>query len=162
MKRSHRIPTLLAAMTVTLLATAAPALAQDYYSTGDEALGFGVLCCYGIAGLIGLALFVFWIWMLIDLIGRQEYEFPNSTGNSKTIWLVIMLVTWVVGASGIAAVIYYFMVYKKIKRGTMQPPSAGGGFTPPGAGAPPPPSGGAGTPPPPAGGGTPPPPPPAQ
>jgi hypothetical protein len=159
-KRSHRILTLLTASTSALLATATPALAQYEY-TGDEGLAFGIVCCYGFVLLFGLAFLGFWIWMLIDSIQRQEYEYPNSSGNTKTIWLVILLASWVISAYWIAALAYYFMVYRKIKRGTMQPPTTGGGYAPPGGGsAPPPPSSGAGTPPPPPpGGGAPPPPP---
>lgn len=168
MKRTSRILTISSLVVASSLATAAPAIAQDY-GGGDAAVGTFVLCCYGIILLLGLAGLVLWVWMLIDVLQRQEYEFPNSTGNSKTMWLVIMGVSFVIGASLIAAIIYYFMVYKKVRRGSVPPP--GGGFgTPTGVGAPPPPAAptpppGAGSPPPPPappGGGTPPPPPPPQ
>ncbi|GAB4273682.1 MAG: hypothetical protein Kow0056_01020 [Coriobacteriia bacterium] len=95
-----------------------------------------------------LALFVLWIWMLIDAIQRQEYEFPNSSGNTKTIWLIAMLASWVLSLAPIVGLVYYFMVYKKVPRGSVQPPTYGG--PPAGPGAPPPPAAGAGTPPPPA------------
>ena len=153
MSRSRKILTVLSGSSLMLLASTSPALAQVEYS-GDEGLAFFILCCYGIFGLVALALFALWVWMIIDLFQRQEYEFPGSTGNSKTIWTVVMLVTWVVGLSGFAAIAYYFMIYKKVKRGTLQPPSTGGGYVPPAGGAASPP------PAPPAGGGQAPPPPP--
>lgn len=159
MKRSHRFPPLLAATAVTLLATATPALAQYGTTTSGEEgiLLFGMLC-YGIMFIVGLLFFVMWVWMLIDCIQRQEYEFPGSTGNSKVIWIVVLLLV-----GGLGALAYFFMVYKKQKRGMMQPPSAGGYGAPmggPGA-PPPPPAGGVGAPPPPPpGAGSPPPPPP--
>jgi hypothetical protein len=133
---------------ITLL-SAVPAFAQDYsydYS-GDEGFGAlfgGGLCAfYACLGVIGLLTLVFWIWMLIDVFARQEYEFPNSSGNTKMIWIIVMFASWALGAPLIAAIVYYFMVYKKIKRGKGgQPPMAGptGGYQPPAAPMAPPPA----------------------
>ena len=149
------------------MAGAAPAFAQ---SDGSNAAGAGIAafiwCCWGLVILFVVATFAFWIWMLIDVFQRQEWEFPNSNGSSKTTWIVIMLVSWILSMYWLAALIYYFMVYKKVKRGTVAPP--GGGYAAPGPGpsgyAPPPPPPPAGYAPPPPGqpgGYAPPPPPPA-
>lgn len=73
-------------------------------------LGISMLICYGLVVLIALAFFIFWIVMLVDCIKRSESEFPNSSGNSKTIWLVVLLVSWLVGFYWLAAIVYYFMV----------------------------------------------------
>lgn len=102
---------------------------MDYSSgaNGVAGAGFGLafLVCGGVLLLIGLALFAFNIWMLIDSIGRQEYEFPNSTGNSKNLWVILLIVGLVVslatGLGWIVAVFYYFMVFKKLKRGSVAP-----------------------------------------
>ena len=133
MKRSFRLPVALSVGVLTLLA-AAPAFAEEYMVDDGAAAGVfcGIYACIGVFGIISL---VFWIWMLVDLIGRQEYEFPNSTGNSKTTWLIIMFASWVIGLALVPAVIYYFMVFKKIKRGSLQPPSPVG-YQPPVAPAP--------------------------
>jgi len=133
MKRSFRLPVALSVGVLTLLA-AAPAFAEEYMVDDGAAAGVfcGIYACIGVFGIISL---VFWIWMLVDLIGRQEYEFPNSTGNSKTTWLIIMFASWVIGLALVPAVIYYFMVFKKIKRGSLQPPSPAG-YQPPVAPAP--------------------------
>lgn len=157
MKKSLKLSASLLAGAASLMA-ATPAFAQDYsYDYSGDAAAGGIVCgVYACLGVFFLLTFGFWVWMLIDLIGRQEYEFPNSTGSSKTTWIIIMLVSWVVSAGWIAAVVYYFMVFKKIKRGSMTPPS-GGGYVPPQGGYQPP--AGGYTPPP--GQGTPPPPPPA-
>lgn len=117
------------AMFGAALAVAAPAYAADYSTSAGNAAGAGlsffVLCCYGIFILVALALLALWIWMLIDNFGRQEYEFPNSSGNSKNTWLIINIVGFVLGFAGIVAIVYYFMVFKKIKRGTIAPQWAG-------------------------------------
>jgi hypothetical protein len=64
--------------------------------------------------------------MLVDLLGRQEHEFPNSRGTSKVTWLVIMFASWIVALPLIAAVAYYFMVFKQVKRSTVQRAGAAG------------------------------------
>lgn len=123
-----RITPLLFALGTLLPATQAFA---QYGSTDDGAV-LGALCSlYACIGIFGLLSLVFWIWMLVDLIQRQEYEFPNSKGNSKTTWIIIMAVSWFIGAALIAAIVYYFMVYKKIPRGAIAPPGQAGGYAPP-------------------------------
>jgi uncharacterized BrkB/YihY/UPF0761 family membrane protein len=116
----HRTLYLGLAAFAAAVSTAIPAYAQD--ASADDAAGgaiaIAMMCCYGVIGLLALAVFVLWIWMVIDCFQRQEYEFPNSTGNSKTTWLVILLVSLLFSVNGIAAIVYYFMVYKKRKRGT--------------------------------------------
>jgi len=100
-----------------------------------------MLACYGVLLLVAIAFFIWWIILLVDLFKRQEWEFPNSTGSSKTLWMVVMLVGWAVGFSWLAAILYYFMVYKKgPKPGTMQAPSvqAPAAYAPPAAPPPPP------------------------
>ena len=97
----------------------------DYSSGASGAAGTGVgiafLLCWGLLLLIGLAMFAFNIWMLIDSIGRQEYEYPNSTGNSKNLWVIMLAVGIVLGVGWLVALFYYFMVFKKLKRGSVAP-----------------------------------------
>jgi hypothetical protein len=101
-------------------------------SSGDAGLAFGILACYGVFFLVWLALFILHIWMLIDAINRQEYEYPGSTGSSKTLWVVLLAVGIVFGILGdIVGVVYFFMIYKKLKRGTLAPPQAAPQYAPP-------------------------------
>lgn len=51
-----------------------------------------------------LALFAFWIWMLVDCLQNQSFE-----GNDKLIWVIVLIFLNVVGA-----VLYYLLVKKKI------------------------------------------------
>lgn len=102
--------------------TAAPALAQTASDdAAGAAIGMGILVCSGLIGLIFFALFIFWVVMLIDCIKRDEADFPGSTGSSKTLWLAILIVGWLIGFYWLAAVIYYFMIKKKAK---LMPPKA--------------------------------------
>ncbi|MEA2015470.1 MAG: hypothetical protein U9O59_01925 [Actinomycetota bacterium] len=76
-----------------------------------------IICFWVVAGLlVGLFLFVVWIIALVDCSRRKLEEFPKGTGgeNAKTLWLVILIVTFfVTQLHGIAAIVYYFMVMKK-------------------------------------------------
>jgi len=123
LKRSIKLFAPLAAGAATLM-NATPAFAQ-YEDAAGGGIAFGILCCYGIFFILGIALLVLQIWMLIDAIGRQEYEFPNSTGNSKNTWVILLIVGLVFGFGWIVSLVYYFMVFKKVKRGTIPPPWAG-------------------------------------
>ncbi len=110
-------------MLALLLATSADQAASDAVGAG---LGIFMLICYGLVALIALAIFIFWIIMLVDCIKRPEGEFPNSTGNSKTIWLVVLLASWLIGFYWLAAIIYYFMVKRaagKMPPMTQAPPA---------------------------------------
>jgi uncharacterized membrane protein YedE/YeeE len=49
--------------------------------------------------LIGLALFAFWVWMLIDCATKE-----SSQGNDKLVWIVVIALTNWVGAA-----IYFFV-----------------------------------------------------
>ena len=56
--------------------------------------------------LIGMLLFAFWIWMLVDCATKEP-----SQGNDKIIWiLVIVLTNW------IGALIYFFVRRPERKR----------------------------------------------
>lgn len=77
---------------------------------------FGIIIAI-IGALIGLFFLVFWIMMLVDCIKR---EFPN-----RGVWLAVLIITFFIGWSWLAAIIYYFMVKKKnvgtMKGGTSTP-----------------------------------------
>lgn len=77
--------------------------------------GFGILyfICIGLIAILSVGLLILWIMMLIDCIQREEKDFPGSTGNSKTIWLVVLLASWLLSAYWLAAILYYFMVKRR-------------------------------------------------
>lgn len=54
--------------------------------------------------VVVLLLFVFWIWMLIDCLGRKKFE-------EKLVWTVVIILLPVIGA-----IIYYFLIKIKTKR----------------------------------------------
>lgn len=49
--------------------------------------------------LIGLALLIFWIWMLVDCATKEP-----SQGNDKLVWILIIVLTHWIGA------LIYFLV----------------------------------------------------
>lgn len=70
---------------------------------GDAvAAGMGLFCmCFSM--LIGLAAFAFWVWVLIDAIQN-----PRLDSNERLIWIVVIVLTGVLGA-----VIYLIVGRKK-------------------------------------------------
>lgn len=69
-------------------------------------LAFPFVLAFGLVGfLVGAATFIFWIWMLVDVIQRK-FKKPND----KIVWILIIIFTHFIGA-----VIYYFLVKKAHK-----------------------------------------------
>src|SRR3989338_367809 len=95
-------------------------------SAGSGAAALGGLVFIGIMLVVGLAVFVFWLMMLIDVIRR---EFPNQ--NDKILWLVLIIIFGILGA-----IIYYFAGRSKGTIPAKPPPAAAASPTPP----PPPPA----------------------
>jgi len=70
-----------------------------------------------LVGGIALFLFVVWIIMLVDCIKRKPEDFPDGGQNSKTLWIILLTVTFFLGnSSGIAAIVYYFVVKRKVPK----------------------------------------------
>jgi heme/copper-type cytochrome/quinol oxidase subunit 2 len=91
-------------------------MATGFLLTGcgkEEAAEGGIVaimvCVWVFFAAIWIFLFVVWIIMLIDCIKRKPEEFPGDGENTKTIWLVVVILT-----GGIGAIVYYFMVKKKM------------------------------------------------
>lgn len=63
--------------------------------------GFGMFVGFGLIAIaIGVLLFLFWLWMLVDCLKRdfkKDYE--------KIVWVLVMIFLHILGA-----VIYYFVV----------------------------------------------------
>lgn len=84
-----------------------------------SALGLPMLCfansftcifviVWAVAMLAGVFGFIFWIFMLIDVIRRDDEDFPSTSKDQKVLWLLIIFL-----GSYVGAIVYYFMVYKK-------------------------------------------------
>ena len=65
--------------------------------------------------LLSIAAPVLWLWMLIDAILREEYEYPGATATSNNRLLWALLIAFV----QVAAVPYFFVVYTKVRRGSL-------------------------------------------
>lgn len=69
--------------------------------------------------LVSIAAPVFWLWMLIDALLREEHDYPGATATSCNRLLWALLIAFV----QIAAVPYYFIVYRAAKRGATAVPA---------------------------------------
>jgi formate hydrogenlyase subunit 3/multisubunit Na+/H+ antiporter MnhD subunit len=91
-------------------------------SGAPEAAG-GLFACLimAVVGIIGLACFAVWLWMLIDAI-----KYTPSENNLKLIWILVILLTGIIGA-----LIYMFVQRPKNQEMVAEGPPAEG--PPPGA-----------------------------
>ena len=111
------VKTIMLIMGLILLTT----LAITSCSSEEAAIAAGGTTLLGLAGiwicfivvfwLAGIFLFVVWIMMLVDCVKRDNSEFPNAGESTKTMWILIIVLT-----SGVGAIIYYFLVRKKMPR----------------------------------------------
>lgn len=65
----------------------------------DVGFGIAFFLFWVVFGLLSLAAFAFWIWMLIDCLMKEP-----SQGNDKLIWALVIVFTHWIGAA-----IYYFV-----------------------------------------------------
>lgn len=82
---------------------------------------FGAMFGLGVASIVvvataaaavaSVALPILWVWMLIDSILRESYEYPGGGDNEKLVWVLLIALVQPV------AILYFFMVYRKIARG---------------------------------------------
>jgi len=54
---------------------------------------------------------IFWLWMLIDCLKRQDDMFKFGGNNAKLIWILVIIFTGLVGAA-----IYYFLIKRTDSR----------------------------------------------
>jgi hypothetical protein len=65
---------------------------------------------------VALALPLAWLWMLLDALLREEWEYPGATqsSNNRLLWVLLILFVHV------SAVAYFFIVYRTARRGMGQ------------------------------------------
>ncbi len=66
----------------------------------DWMMGFGMTVMVLIFALL-LAVGIFWLWMLVDLLQRRKFE-------DKLVWVLVLIFLNILGA-----ILYYFLVYSK-------------------------------------------------
>jgi hypothetical protein len=104
-----------------------PVLAQFTGST-DTAVGVGLglgigffLLFFALIGT-GLALFAFWVWMLIDCA-----QTPEDPANNRVAWVLILVFT-----SWLGALLYFFIVRQpRLARARALVPPSPPPFAPP-------------------------------
>lgn len=72
-----------------------------------------------IAAVASLLYPLFWVWMLVDSIVRETWEYPGRGANDKVVWVLLNALIQP------ASVIYFFVVYRKIARGSVPAPCCG-------------------------------------
>jgi hypothetical protein len=76
-------------------------------------VGMTVLGQLGLWTVLCLAAPLFWVWMLVDSVLREEREYPGANSTEKLVWiLLIFFIQW-------PALLYYFMVVRKVRRGSV-------------------------------------------
>lgn len=60
-----------------------------------------------VAVAAGVAFPLFWLWMVVDALGRAPATYPGQDIAEKVLWVVHMLVTQP------AAVLYFFIVWRR-------------------------------------------------
>lgn len=71
--------------------------------TGSTEINF-----VAIAVILAAVVFIFWLWMLIDSLKRQDDKFAIGGNNAKLIWVLVIIFTGLIGA-----LIYYFLIKRK-------------------------------------------------
>ena len=61
--------------------------------SSNLAAGLIPLVVFGFVLLIGIALMIFWIWMLVDCATKE-----SGQGNDKVIWILVIVLTGWIGA----------------------------------------------------------------
>ena len=83
------------------------------------------------AGAFGMVAFIFWIWMIVDCLGRAPYDFrllfTQNREHDKWIWIAIVILTQWVGA------LAYFLLIRQPARSIapLSPPRASASPPPP-------------------------------
>lgn len=95
-------------MTSSDVVTTTATSATDTAAAG--AVVGGLLIFWLVFVVIGLALFIFWIFMLIDCIKRTNWKQESD----KNLWLIVLIVGLVIGLGPIAAIVYYFAVKRQL------------------------------------------------
>jgi glucan phosphoethanolaminetransferase (alkaline phosphatase superfamily) len=90
--------------TVDFSALAQSEAAAAAASTAAVGLGIGMIIFIIIGSIIGLIFLIWWIVLLIDL-SKREFE-------QKSLWMVLMILSFFLGFIVIMDIVYYFAVKK--------------------------------------------------
>lgn len=74
-------------------------------AAGTGAVIVWIVILVMLASLIYIGFFVWWIILLIDCVNRDFEE--------KSVWLLVLILSFIFGFIWLADILYYFMVVKK-------------------------------------------------
>ncbi|MDO8950578.1 MAG: hypothetical protein Q8S43_01235 [Actinomycetota bacterium] len=85
------------------------------------AVGFGLsIALIAVFSTVTALLLPFaWLWMFIDSLLREEWEYPQATAtsNNRLVWALL------IAFLQFPAIFYFFMVFRKVKRGSVVRPA---------------------------------------
>ena len=90
---------------------------MDTAAAGTSLACFGqsIICVFWLFGIVmffvSILGTIFWVFMLVDVVKREEDQFGSESKDQKMLWLLVVILT-----SWIGALVYYFMVVKKMGR----------------------------------------------
>lgn len=90
--------------------TASDAAAGAATAAAAGGLFAGLAVFWLIFVVVGIALLIFWIFMLMDVFKRTNWKQESD----KNLWLIILLVGLIVGLGPLAAIVYYFAVKRPL------------------------------------------------
>lgn len=114
---------LLAGGTVALAGLPALAAASDASGSSNlPVVSFMVVSIIFVVGavVIGFGSLIFWIFMLLDALKRTNWQ----DDSQRTTWLVVLIVSFVLGAWLISAIVYYFAVKRSLGKAQASVPQA--------------------------------------
>lgn len=98
----------------TMLAGRALAVEYDYSTDASGAAAVGIFAGVWIFIIIGMVIWVvtliYWIFMLIDAFKRTNWK----DDSQKTVWLVVLIASFLLGFPLIGALVYYFAVRRPL------------------------------------------------
>jgi hypothetical protein len=103
MKRSINL--IVAVLIAMLLADACSAMGPVEVGSILVASFIGILLFWFIIFFLFLAGAIFWVWMFIDCLTRENYRDQND----KVVWVIVLLLASILGA-----VLYFFLVKRRL------------------------------------------------
>lgn len=75
----------------------------------------GIAFIWLVVMVVSLALFIFWILMLVDAVQKTEKDFIKIGSGEKNIWIIVLIASLFLGFAWLSAILYYILIRKKTR-----------------------------------------------